>query len=181
MKKFASLVLDRYDDVDGSFLKKAWSATGWPVDHLDSFTSKLGERRLTRDELDRLPDETFAVILEQDGLSLRKYSMADAGNAMLSAVYFCMLGSQMPKEAQQVAAQNLLQGLETYGTGMTPMVENILTKVALGVGTLLNGALVAPGALQAAKGNLQAVQGGGSRILTPEQIQNRRLQMGVQQ
>lgn len=164
MQKLSGLVLDRYDlmvDISpitegelGGFLKTA--------------------RRFTPEELSCLPDETFAVILHEGDTTMRKFSMADAGNTGLSVLFFMHNGHKLPAEAQKVAAANLVRGCECYGLE----APEELQKIALGLGTLM-GATMVPGAVRESKNNLNAAQGTGGVIMTPAQIKARRMQTGV--
>jgi hypothetical protein len=169
MQKLSGLVLDRYDDPEGAVL------SGLPDG--GSSLEPLVKRAhvFTYQELGCLPDETFALILEDGETVMKKFSMADLGNTALSVVYFLENGHKLPVEAQKVAAANLIRGCGWYGIP----VSDELQKVAFGAMTLLNTALVAPGAAREVKNNLNAVKGAGPGIMTPEQIKARRLQMGV--
>lgn len=169
MQKLSGLVLDRYDDVDFTY-SRYFIASKPGFDELEKSAQVF-----TPDMLSRLPDETFAVILEEGDSALRKYSMADAANTQVSVTFFLELGHRLPEVAQKVAAANLIEGCGWYGI---PVPED-LEKVALGIGTLVGGALIAPGAVREAGNNLKAVQGAGSGIMTPNQVKARRLQMGV--
>jgi hypothetical protein len=165
MKKLSGLVLDRYDDVDGVWLR-----------HLDNIEGHIKSAHVfTHDELSRLPDETFAVILQDGDVVMKKFSMADQGNTGLSVAFFLNTGHLLPAEAQKVAAVNLMRGCGWYGIPVPDRLE----KVALGGFSLLNASVLAPGALRESKANLSAVEGAGPGIMTPEQIKARRLQMGV--
>ncbi len=165
MKKLSGLVLDRYDDVDGASLHDIPGALE---------LSKLGSV-FTHDELNRLPDDTFALILQDGDVTMKKFSMADAGNTALSVIYFLENGHKLPVEAQKVAAANLLKGCGWYGIPVSDELE----KVAFGAMGLINTALMGPGAVREAGANLKAVKGTGPGIMTPDQIKARRLQMGV--
>lgn len=165
MKKLSGLILDRYDDRDRQFRNV----------HTESFEKTA--HVFTHDELSRLPDETFALIIQDGDTVLKKYSMADRGNTGLSLEYFMEYGHKLPAEAQKVAAANLLRGMAWYGLEPPFVVE--LEKIALGLGTLM-GAMMVPGAVQEANNNLKAVRGAGPGIMTPQQVQRRRFQtMGV--
>lgn len=164
MKKLSGLVLDRYDDVDGDIIAS--------LPGVEVLVKKA--HAFTHDELGRLPDETFAVILQDGDTTMKKFSMADAGNTALSVIYFLETGHKLPAEAQKVAAANLVRGCGWYGIPVSDELE----KVALGIGTLM-GATMIPGAVRESKNNLQAVQGTGGGIMTPQQIKARRMQMGV--
>lgn len=166
MLKLSGLVLDRYDDVDHT-LKSVWT-------EIFEKTAQV----FTHDELSRLPDDTFALILQDGDVTMKKFSMADQGNLGLSIEYFLENGHKLPVEAQKVAAANLLKGCQWYGLVIEPDRDELLQKVALGVGTIL-GATMIPGVAREAKNNLTAAQGTGGAIMTPAQIKARRMQMGV--
>ena len=165
MKKLSGLVLDRYDDVDRSIRSPT----------IEAFEKTA--HVFTKDELGRLPDETFALILQDGDVVMKKFSMADEGNLGMSVDYFLHTGHKLPVEAQKEAAASLLQGLEWYELEMPQ--KRTLEKIALGIGSLIGGALVVPGAAREASNNLKAVQGAGPGIMTPQQVKARRLQMGV--
>lgn len=166
MQKLSGLVLDRYDDADGTL--RSHATEEW---------AKYAHR-FTSDELARLPDETFALVIQDGDVVMKKFSMADMGNLGLSIEYFFEHGHKLPVEAQKVAATNLLRGCQWYG--IMPRQDEELHKIAFGPLALLNTALMAPGAAREAKNNLQTVRGAGPGIMTPQQIKARRLQtMGV--
>jgi hypothetical protein len=168
MEKLSGLVLDRYD-LDGEGRRSlCGSIPGY--EDLDKCAHVF-----TPDELQRLPDETFALIIEDSGTVLKKFSMADAGNTGLSVIHFLENGHKLPEEAQKVAAANLIRGCGWYHIP----ISDELQKIAFGAMGLINAALVAPGAMREAKNNLAAVKGAGPGIMTPDQIKARRLQMGV--
>lgn len=166
MLKLSGLVLDRYDDVDRTLRD----------DYVDALEKTA--HRFTSEELSQLPDDTFAVILQDGDTVLKKFSMADSGNLALSVEYFRANGHKLPVEAQKVAAANLLKGCQWYGWVLEPDLDEQLQKVALGLGTVMAATMV-PGAARETKNNLAASQGTGGAILTPAQIKARRMGMGV--
>lgn len=168
MKKLSGLVLDRYD-LDSETRRFHCNATPG-YEELDKLAHVF-----TQEELTRLPDDTFALIVEDSGITMKKFSMADAGNTALSVIHFMENGHKLPEEAQKVAAANLIRGCGWYGIP----VSDELQKIAFGAMGLINAALVAPGAVREAKNNLNAVSEAGPGIMTPAQIKSRRLQMGV--
>jgi hypothetical protein len=165
MQKLSGLVLDRYDTPAEWRRFLCNSRPGY--DELDKIAHVF-----TEDELNRLPDDTFALILQDGDLVMKKFSMADAGNTALSLVHFAENAHKLPEEAQKVAAANLVKGCGWYGIPVPETVE----KVAFGAMGVLNAALMAPGAVRESKANLSAVQGTGGGIMTPEQIKARRMQ-----
>lgn len=167
MQKLSGLVLDRYDTP--AEWRRHLCVTRPGYDELDKVAHVF-----TDNELNRLPDETFAIILQDGDTVMKKFSMADAGNTALSLVHFMENGHKLPVEAQKVAAVNLVRGCGWYD--IQPPEE--LQKIALGVGTLI-GATMVPGAVRESKNNLSAAQGTGGAIMTPKQIKLQRLQSGA--
>jgi hypothetical protein len=167
MQKFSGLVLDRHD------LPDEWNRYYGNVKP-GYYELEKAAQQFTPEELACLPDETFAVILHDGDTTLRKFSMADAGNTGVSVVLFLENGHKLPVEAQKVAAANLVRGCECYGLE----APEELQKVALGLGTLV-GATMVPGALQESKKNIAVSKGTGGVIVTPAQIKAQRMQNGV--
>jgi len=167
MEKISGLVLDRYDDPEGVVLR-----TIFPGELPELVKSAAA---LSYEVRARLPEDTFALVLVDSDVELRKFAMADGGNTALSVEYFLKMGHKLPVEAQKVAAANLVRGCGWYG--IEP--PEALQKIALGLGTLLGGALIAPGQVREAKANMAAVQGAAPGIMTPDQIKARRMQMGA--
>ena len=62
----------------------------------------------------QVPDRNFALILHNGGEPLRKYAMHDSAHLTLSTLYFLECGHLLPKEAQAVAANNLVQAHSWY-------------------------------------------------------------------
>lgn len=169
MNKLSGLVLDRYDDVDGALLRFL-DISYFPLIEGHTKTARV----FSHEELGRLPDETFAVIIHDGDVTMKKFSMADSGNTGLSVAFFLNTGHLLPVEAQKVAAMNLVRGCGWYDI---PVPEE-LQKIALGLNTLV-GATMIPGAVRESKNNVAASRGTGGAILTPAQIKAQRLQMGV--
>jgi len=157
MEKLSGLVLDPADDHDGAILRSIFPAES-DVPELIKQAEYLSPERRTK-----LPDDLFALILQSDDVSLRKYACADAGNTALSTEYFMKTAHKLPVEAQKVAASNLVKACAWYGIEPPEQLE----KVAIGLLTMGVGALAAPGAMRQAKSNLQmAKQSPG--IVNPE-------------
>lgn len=169
MEKLSGLVLDFYDDRDGGVLKSIFPTR-------DSVPETIKEAHsLTHEERSKMPDDTFAVVISDGDVILRKFSMADRGNTALSVEYFLKTGHKLPLEAQKMAAANLVDACRCFELEPPEALE----KVAIGAMGLLGGALVVPGAMREAKSNLQAVRGTGGAIMTPDQIKTRKAQMGL--
>jgi len=158
MQKLSGLVLDVRDDYDGSVLRGIF-----PTE--DSLPELVKSAATVTPELDaRLPDDLFALVLVDGDVSLRKFACIDAGNTALSVEYFLKTGHKLPLEAQKVAAANLVEACGWYGIESPEPLE----KIALGLGTMLNLGLSAPGAVTKAKQNL-AVTPPGADVVTNEQ------------
>ena len=169
MEKLSGLVLDHYDDYDGSQFRSWYPTEGEVPDFIKQ------AQRLTPEDHGKLPDDAFALVMVDGGTTLRKYACIDEGNIVMSVDYFLKNGHKVTVEAQKVAAANLVTACGWYG--LDPPEE--LQKIAIGAG-LLTAALMAPGASREAKANLLAVKAGPKgQIVTPEQVAMRRYQMGA--
>lgn len=158
MQKLSGLVLDIRDDFDGSVLRAIF-----PTE--DSLPESIKSASALTSELDAsLPDDLFGLVLVDDGVVLRKYACIDAGNTELSVEYFMRTGYKLPVEAQKTAAANLVTACKWYG--LEPSID--LEKIALGLGTMLNVGMTAPGALKKTKMNLAATPP-GSAVVAPSQ------------
>lgn len=170
MEKVSGLVLDSYDDYDGSEFRALYSS----VDKVPDFVKQA--HLLSPEERGKLPDEVFDLVMLNDEQVFRKYAMIDEGNTALSVQYFLRNGHKIPVEAQKVAAQNLVTACGWYD--IEPPEQ--LQKIAIGLGGALMGALVIPGAASEAKKNLAASKTGPrGMVMTPQQIKSRRMQMGL--
>lgn len=110
--------LDFYDD-GGVLLKETFSSRDSLPDFLKS-ASVLGSDGAANQ---------YALVLLEDGKSLKKFATADAGNTFISAVYFAKNRHVLPIEAQKIAAANLRDALGHFGID----VPSVLDKVASGV------------------------------------------------
>lgn len=161
MEKLSGLVLDAYDDAQGAVMREIYSPGEAP--------ELLKEAQaLTAAERDQLPDHSFALVLVDGPVELKKFATVDAGNTVLSVEYFLKTAHKLPAEAQKVAAVNLVEACGWYDLE----VPEELTKVALGALALGTAALLAPGALGQASANMKATKG-QSRIMRPSQMQAR--------
>jgi len=123
MDKISGIILDVYDDLGGSVLKTIFPT----ADALPEFVKSA--HAISFDERSALPDDAFALILEQGGIELKKFATIDAGNTALSVEYFLKTAHRLPVEAQKVAAQNLVAACGWYDIE----APEELQKVALGV------------------------------------------------
>ena len=169
MDKLSGLVLDAYDDFDSGVLFSIMSDRS--SDQLAGLVKEA--HSITEEERAQLPDEAFALVLVDGSVEMKKFATIDAGNTALSVEYFLKTAHKLPEEAQKIAAQNLVAACGWYGLE----APEELTKVALGLNTLLVGATMGPGAVQSARSNLHAAQG-SPVIMTPNQMQARALSGG---
>ncbi len=169
MQKLSGLVLDVYDDSSGEVMRGIFPT----LDEVPDIIKQA--HAIAPEEHGGLPDDAFSLVLENDGATLRKFACIDVGNTALSVEYFLKTAHKLPAEAQKTAASNLVTACGWYD--IEPPEQ--LTKIALGLGQLAMGALVLPGAASEAKKNVMATKGAGPQVLTPAQIQQRRMQMGV--
>lgn len=169
MQKLSGLVLDQYDDYDGSQFQAFYPTR----EDVPEFIKQA--HLLSPEEHGQLPDDSFALVMIDEDKALRKYACIDEGNVVLSVDYFLKNGHKVPLEAQKVAAANLITACGWYELDPPEM----LTKVAIGMG-LITAAMMAPGASREAKKNLRAVKAGPSgEVVTPGEVARRRQQMGI--
>ena len=115
MKKIAK-ILDHYDD-GGLLLRRTFSERGMPpviktAADLSTPSSRNGE--------------DYAACVSTPSGAQYRYPCADAGNTLMSAVYFAEYGHQLGDELQKEAAQKLNNALVSFG--FTPPDE--LSKTA---------------------------------------------------
>jgi len=118
--------LDFYDDPNGDILRSRLPQ----LDVIPDFI-KTAER-LTPEEIDKLPDDVFALVAFDGGQKMRKFACVDKGNVALSVLYFMENKDLLPDEAQKVAAANLVTACSWYN--IKPPAD--LEKIAV-IGTLL--------------------------------------------
>jgi len=160
--RLSGLVLDFYDDQgDASTFKSIYPERG------DVPLLVKTAHVLTSEEHARLPDDVFALVLMQDdGVALRKYACIDPGNTVLSVEYFLANRDKLPVEAQKLAAANLTEACRWYS--LQPPAE--LVKVALGVADIGMGALNAYTGAQVAKAGAKKFWGdvaGSKGVVNP--------------
>lgn len=131
MEKLSGLVLDVYDDPSGEVLRAIFPRYEQVPELIKS------AHVVTPDERAQLPDDLFALVLEDGPVELRKYACIDAGNTALAVEYFMQLRHKLPEEAQKVAAANLEVACGWYD--IDPPEE--LQKVAKGIVKKVVGAV----------------------------------------
>jgi len=132
--------LDFYDDPTGSVLKGRLNT----IEEVPDFI-KTAER-LNAEEMNKLPDDVFALVAFDGGRKMRKFACVDKGNTALSVMYFLENRNRLPEEAQKTAAANLITACGWYN--MAPPAE--LEKVAL-VGAAMGALTMAQGVGQGHK------------------------------
>jgi hypothetical protein len=109
MKKLSSEALDFYDDPNGVVFKKRFPDLALLPDFVKE--AKL----LSEEDRETLPDDLFALVLEEGGGKLKKYAMNDKANTALSIIYFLDNGvGKIPGDIAKVAAQRLVEGCHWY-------------------------------------------------------------------
>lgn len=113
--------IDFYDDCNGNVIKQVLPDHGGIPEFI-----KTAER-LTPEELNKLPDNVFALVAFDGTDKMRKFACVDKGNVALSVIYFMENKDKMPAEAQKTAAINLKRACDWYN--LQPPEE--LSKIAL--------------------------------------------------
>lgn len=108
MEKLSGLVLDVFDDPGGEVLKQLFPTT-------DDLPEVLKTAMpLTAVDRSKLPDDVFALVLQDGDVTLRKYACVDKGNTCLNIEYFLKTAHKLPEDAQKVAADNLFEACRWY-------------------------------------------------------------------
>lgn len=175
----SGLVLDVYDDFNGGVLRAIFP-TPSEIPDLVKQADALGPT-----DRAKLPDNVFALVLQNGDQQLRKYACTDPGNTVLSVLYFAKNAHKLPPEATKVAAANLITACSWYGLEDLAKEAGLLGAAATGMvshvaknplGTL-STAVTAPALVQGARqeigGRMSAIRqheqtGGG--VATPEQV-----------
>lgn len=156
----SGLVLDVFDDSDGRVLRGLFPT-------IESVPDLVKEaQHLGPEDLERLPDDLFALVMRNGDDVLRKYACIDAGNTALSVVYFVANADKLPEEAQKIAAQNLITACGWYELDVPEELE----KRALNPLSVLTAVPTVVGTAGAIKGNMQAVKSAPGALLSPNQM-----------
>lgn len=107
MNKFAGLVIDQYDDVDGALIRSLLTEESIP-DFIKS------AERVDPEGSAKIPDDNYALVLLDKGNKMRKYATIDKGNTALSVLYLLKQAHLLPEKAVKVAAQNLIEACERF-------------------------------------------------------------------
>ena len=103
MRSYKAGTYDIYDD-GGVLLKQLVPEQGELPDFVKE-ASPVGH-----DEHQNL----YALVMIEDGKVLQKFATADPGNTWLSTLYFARTKSNLPIEAQKVAAANLIEACDAF-------------------------------------------------------------------
>ncbi len=154
MLKLSGLVLDFYDDQPGDVLRSIFPTP-------ESVPDLVKQAHvLTPEESAALEDESFALVAISGDVSFRKFACTDIGNTALSVEYFLKTGHKLPAEAQKVAAQNLVRACGWYD--IEPPEE--LSKIAIGLATLLVAPSVVKGTTDQINKNMGVARASGSVV-----------------
>lgn len=150
--KTAGVVFDFYDDLNGSLLKTAFPT----VEELPDLVKTA--HILNPEEREVLRDEAYALVMSNEGKLLRKFACVDAGNTLLSCLYFEENAQKLPEEAVKVAAQNLASFCQDFGFDPTNFVK--MSAAASRTRDSMRQPLVGDEADWAARTNLVSIRGG---------------------
>jgi hypothetical protein len=111
---YSASVIDFYDD-NGSALR----STVPDLSGLPDFVKTAST--VTQED----PGNMFALVMVENGQTLKKYATADAGNTWISALYFSLNRDKLPVEAQKLAAANLRAACEHFGIEAPSIIEEL--------------------------------------------------------
>lgn len=175
----SGLILDVYDDFNGGVLRSIYP-TRDQIPDLVKQADALGP-------IDRakLPDNVFALVLQNGEEQLRKYACTDPGNTVLNVLYLIKNAHKLPEEARKTAATNLITACGWYGLDELAKEAGLLGMAANGavnqiksnpLGTLAT-AVTAPALAQGTRqeignrmGAIRQHEGMGGGVVTPEQL-----------
>lgn len=113
MYKIANQVIDFYDDIDRTILKK-----------IAGKNSNINV--LTEEEKNGLADDDFALnVITKQASKINKFPIDSRDSTWLSNEYFDETYGRLPKEAAATAAHNIKVACTIYGLKPSPMVEKI--------------------------------------------------------
>ncbi len=160
--QISGCVEDVYDDNGAFFGRCAVSNPGIVTEKIAS--SEL----LSLDDVALLPDSLFALVATNDGETLRKYAMHDAGHVVSSMLYFERCAEQIPADTRMKVASNLAMACDWYDVTPSDYVEKTAFLGALNAGLTM---YAAPGVVkaqaaknQSASDSFRAAQASGIKI-----------------
>lgn len=122
----SGLILDVYDDTQASVLQ-----TIYP--DLSSVPEMIKSAQvLSFADRERLPDDVFALVLEDGTDRLRKYACIDRGNTELSIKYFLKTAHKLPETVVKTAAENLLTACSWYDIEQPTELKKLAGGINLG-------------------------------------------------
>ena len=152
--KTAGVVFDFYDDLSGELVKTAFPT---PDDLPDLVKTA---HILNSEERGVLRDEAYALVMSNEGKILRKFACVDAGNTLLSCLYFEENAQRLPEEAVKVAAVNLASFCQDFGFEPTNFVKMAAAGGQSRTRDSMRQPLVGDEADWAARTNLVSIRGG---------------------
>ena len=152
--KTAGVVFDFYDDLSGSLLKLTFPTP----EALPEFVKTA--HILSPEEHGVLRDEAYALVMANEGKILRKFACVDAGNTLLSCLYFEENAQKLPEEAVKVAAVNLASFCQDFGFEPTNFVKMAAKGGQSRTRDSMKQPLVGDEADWAARTNLVSIRGG---------------------
>jgi len=121
MFKLANQILDAYDDVEMTHLKKLAKAN--PTIYM-----------MTPEEKANIPDEDFALsIITKKASKLNKFPVNSFDSTWLSNEYFEVSHNRLPKQAAQVAAHHIKKACEKYDIPLKPAVAGCAKEASANV------------------------------------------------
>src|SRR5258708_6620548 len=106
--KTAGIVLDFYDDPEGSLLKESFPTPEVLPDIIKE------AHILNEAERDVLRNEAYALVMNNEGTLIRKFACVDPRNTAMSVLYYIKNMDSLTKEAQETAAVNLVAHCEEF-------------------------------------------------------------------
>jgi hypothetical protein len=149
----AGVLLDIYDDPEGSVLRETLAGAALPA--------KIASSQLLEwEELNRLPDRLFALVASDGDDVIRKYAMHDAPHLITSLVYFMKQGAFLPDVVRAKVAANLVNACAWYEIDPPDgLVKQALSMGKALVGGTLVGTTAATAGVIAKKGTVKRQQG----------------------
>ncbi len=101
------MIIDVYDDPAGTVLRKHIPEESGIPDFIKQAASAPDDSAYS--------DDSFALVMVDQGKKLRKFACVDKGNTALSAIYLMENADKLPEEAVKVAAINIADACEFHG------------------------------------------------------------------
>jgi hypothetical protein len=117
MHRLSGFVIDQYDDVDGRVLR------GLHPDPANIPEFIKTAARLEQEQINKVADDQFALVMLNEGRKMKKFAMVDRGNTALSVAYLLKQAHLLPREAVKIAAANLIEASRRFGLGIPEALE----------------------------------------------------------